>query len=486
MTGDSWRLGELDVPGDEFVFNGVDIDTGAYLFPGIQLDRVARAARGERQDRAHIADLTARSRADTEDVLAVVFGRRPERLDEVGWALVAADDLGPEIMEALGPLRDRRRQQAGALYRELCGPTAGVHAGEGSQDFLIRHDVDPNDIADPRQLPYYVLLVGSPDRIGFPLQYQLSVQRAVGRLHFDTPDEYARYAQNVLAAETAAPAVAAAADTVHVFAARNPGDLPTALSASRLAYPLTQGLAAPATVTSDIGESATKQRLTELLGSDERLAVLFTATHGVGTAGPDQREVQGALLCQDWRGPLQGPLTGAEYLSGADLDSDHPISATAVFSFGCYTAGTPHLTDFTDMPAAPAGEPFVARLAQRLLAHPRGGCLAFIGHVDRAWNCSFLWKEVKPRILPFTNTIDAFLAGAPLGMAMEYISARYATTASELSSLLHEIRAYGRSVDDRELAQLWLATNDARNFLVVGDPAIRLQAQGPGALIDQG
>ncbi|HUC13540.1 MAG TPA: hypothetical protein VMS00_03720, partial [Acidimicrobiales bacterium] len=131
-------------------------------------------------------------------------------------------------------------------------------------------------------------------------------------------------------------------------------------------------------------------------------------------------------------------------------------------------------------PAASADPPFVARLAQRLLAHPRGGCIAFVGHVDRAWNCSFLWKGVKPRILPFTSTIEAFLAGAPLGMAMEYISARYSTTATELVSILQQMRAFGRVVDDRELAQLWLATNDARNFVVVGDPAIRLTAQQQG------
>jgi Peptidase family C25 len=485
MTGDPWGLGELDVPEDELVFNGVDSDTGAYLFPNAQLDGVASAVRGEQEDREHAADLKARSLADTEDVLAIVYGRRPDRLDQAGWALVAADDVGPEILEALTPLRDRRRQQAGALYRELCGLVAGVHAGESSQDFLVRHDVDPHDVADPRQLPYYVLLVGSPDRLSFSMQYQLGVQRAVGRLHFDTPDQYARYAENVLAAETG-PDPGDTARRMHVFAARNPGDLPTALSASRLAYPLTQDPDVPAAVTSDIGENATKQRLTGLLQNDERLALLFTATHGVGTAGPKQREIQGALLCQDWQGPLQGPLTGAEYLSGDDLDSARPISAAAIVSFGCYTAGTPHTTDFIDAPVAPAGQPFIARLAQRLLAHPRGGCLALVGHVDRAWNCSFLWKGVKPRILPFTSTIGAFLDGAPIGMAMEYMTAKYAATASELSSLLHEVRAYGRIADDRELAQLWLATNDARNFLIIGDPAVRLRAHEPAALTNGG
>jgi hypothetical protein len=485
MTEDPWGLEGLGIPEDEFVFNGVDADTGSYLFPRTRLDRVADAVRGERQDPAHLADLEARKLADAEDRLTVVFGRRPERLDEVGWALVTADNVGPEIIEALAPLRDRRQGQAGALYRELCGPTEGVHAGESSQDFLVRHNVDPNDIADPRQLPYYVLLVGSPDRLAFPLQYQLGVPRAVGRLHFDTPDQYARYAENVVTAETA-PAPASTARRLHVFATRNPGDLPTALSSSRLAQPLAQELEGTAEVTSDIGEAATRQRLHELLYGDKPLDLLFTATHGLGTAGPHQREVQGALLCQDWQGALHGPLTGAEFLSGADLDCDRPISATVVFSFGCYTAGTPHATDFMDVPAATADEPFVARLAQRLLTHPRGRCLAFVGHVDRAWNCSFLWKGVKPRILPFTSTIEAFLAGMPLGMAMEYVSAKYATTASELTSLLHEIRAYGRVVDDRALAQLWLATNDARNFLIVGDPAIHLSAQSPGALMNRG
>src|SRR5713101_2029810 len=105
MTEDPWGLDGLGIPEDEFVFNGVDADTGSYLFPRTRLDRVADAVRGERQNPAHLADLEARKLADAEDRLTVVFGRRPERLDEVGWALVTADNVEPEIIEALAPLR---------------------------------------------------------------------------------------------------------------------------------------------------------------------------------------------------------------------------------------------------------------------------------------------------------------------------------------------------------------------------------------------
>lgn len=469
---------------DTLMFNGVELETGTHLFPAARVEELAAIIRGDERDSPHEADLAARHRADTEDHLGVVFGRDPEKLEEVGWALIAADDVGADVLRALEPLCDWRRKQSGDLFRSITGPVDGVHSTEDKQQFLIRHKVATMDVVDPRELPYYLLLVGSPDRISYSMQYQLDVQYAVGRLHFDTADEYAQYARNVVAAESQTPATTA--PRAQVFATRNPGDLPTALSSSRLAQPLVDHLQGRTSIQADLGEAATKSRLAELLQGDETLDLMFTATHGIGTAGSSQRETQGALLCQEWGGPIsKGPVRGDEYFSGADLDSDRRIAASVVFSFACYSAGTPRVSDFlhAPTPAASADPPFVARLPQRLLSHPRGGCLAFVGHVDRAWNCSFLWKGVDPRIIRFTSSVDAYLAGAPIGLAMEYVNASYATSATELVDLQHRMTSAGLSVSDRQLAELWLATKDARNFLVIGDPAVRASSSAsPTAL----
>jgi hypothetical protein len=458
------------------VFNGIDAATGGYLTPPMPLAALAEAIRGERPAGSHLLELQRRRR-DDEEHLGVMYGRDPSKIGSAAWGLVVPHDLDGAVLEALEPLLALRREQAGDLYKQLV-----VDPGEDKDRFLRRHGMGPSP-ADPRKVPYYLLIVGSPEQIPFSFQYQLDVSYAVGRLDFDTPEEYGAYAAAVVAAEAAE--LAPADRRIHLFGVRNPGDTPTALSAARLVAPLAEELrelAAGWAVTADLGPPATKQRLHDLLAQDSAPPVLFTASHGVSASDAEQRETQGALLCQDWPGPLQRPgrLREDHYLAGCDIALDRPVRTRVVFSFACYGAGTPQISDFADGAATSrpvlAERSFVARLPQRLLGNPAGGILAFVGHVDRAWSCSFLWQGTDPQITAFTSAILALLDGVRLGHAMEDMSSRYAELSTELTSRIDAHRKTGRVIDDQELVGLWTANNDARSYVVLGDPAVRVTA----------
>jgi len=62
--------------------------------------------------------------------------------------------------------------------------------------------------------------------------------------------------------------------------------------------------------------------------------------------------------------------------------------------------------------------------------------------------------------------------GHPVGYAMEYFGSRHAELSADLALALGEDSEPGLA-RDRELADLWTTSSDARNYLVLGDPAVR-------------
>jgi len=491
-----------EVTTDPFVFNGVDGASGTYVTPALSAKDVSNLAQGkpltapeataatlpEATTPGHLRDLTWLHRKVTEPTFAPIEGVDPKDLAQSGWGVIFAQDANPAVREALMSLLQHRQAQAAAIaeqrFKDLSGAD-GVHASDSKNDFLARHGAGPGPV-NPDKVPYYLLLVGSPEAIPYLFQYHLDVQHAVGRIHFvkengeDDLEAYDTYARGVVAAETA-PSPRKHAAFVGV---QNPDDRATTLSASQLVQPLAEVVKTDKPewqIDTLLGDAAKKDGLRRVLGGEETPALLFTASHGMGFPAGDPRQLphQGALLCGDWPGPMRhrGAIPQDFYLAGDDIGDDANVRGLIAFHFACYGAGTPRLDDYahraSTQPTPIAPQAFVAALPRRLLSHPGGGALAAVGHVERAWGYSFVWERAGSQLEVFSSTLKRLMEGHPIGSAIEFFNERYADLATTLSSALEMINS-GRIPNDQTLATMWTAHNDARSYAIVGDPAVRL------------
>jgi len=465
---------------DDLIYaNGVSGLTGDYLLKPMPPSRVAETAKERGPDAPD--ELGAFRSGMEAETFGPPFDRDPELVSDVGWAIVTSENEDPAIKEALGPLVAHRREAAGdELTKEL-----DYREGERLNDWLARHGVAPGNL-QPEKVPYYVLLVGSPERIPFSFQYLLDIEYAVGRLDFDEATDCAAYSTAVIEQETGGGARRERAATF--FGTRHAFDRATQMSADSLVCPLAEAFGpegrfakavAGYRIDPLIGEPATKDTLAEVLkgtGASGRPALLFSASHGMGgwPAGhPEQESKHGALLCQDW--PGVGQIDASQYFAAADVPADADVRGMVAFFFACYGGGTPAVDAFERTegvgPAKIAERPFTARLPRALL---KAGALAVAGHVERAWGYSFMAGN-KEQLGTFANTIGRSLAGKPVGHAMTDFNERYAALASSLLDLLDEIQRAGRVVPDAVVAAQWTERTDAQNYLLLGDPAVALR-----------
>jgi hypothetical protein len=143
--------------------------------------------------------------------------------------------------------------------------------------------------------------------------------------------------------------------------------------------------------------------------------------------------------------------------------------------FACFGGGTPKFEDFTkpgEERRQLAEKAFLAALPKRLLT---GGALAVIAHVERAWTTSFETKAGRNQLQTFRSPLRELLVGSPVGFAMEAFNLKWAELAAKLAEQIkNDGENSNRPADHVGLRGTWEEMHDARNFCVIGDPAVRL------------
>jgi hypothetical protein len=473
----------------ELFVNGVNADGTVGYEITIDSEIIARAARGDKLTKDELNTLRLKMR-NAESHFGVAEDVDAEKLDSAGWGVIfpaaLPDRSRDAIKEALKPLLEHRKAQAGELYQEYLGSERGAKSGESKAEFLKRYGRGPGP-AKPREedgtlgVPYYLLLVASPEAIPFSFQYQLDVQYAVGRIYFDRLEDYYQYAKSVVEAETKGLRRARRAA---FFGVANAGDKATEMSSKHLVLPLSSSVqekyhAGGWGVDLIQPEQAVKGTLSQYMGGDKTPSLLFTASHGINFKLGDERQLrhQGALITREWPGPqARRPVTEDMYFSADDIASDADVFGMLAFMFACYGGGTPRTDNFWQQAFGEARNiapySFLAQLPLRLLSHPRGGALGVFAHVERAWGSSIVWDNSVQEIESFNSLIKALLNGKPAGFATEYFNERYAEISTVLTEEIQSTSSENQ--DDVKIAGLWTSNNDARNYAFLGDPAVRL------------
>ncbi len=496
------------MPDDEnnlLYFNGIDISSGDYALPPMSRAHFNQAVLGQgklaEQDAADYYE-DYQKEGEGEEHLTLGDDRDPDDLADAGWGVIFSKDEDPKVIEALQPLMAHRRKMAGDYYYEYVGAKAvddhhrqGYYEGETKEQFLERRGAESYGPALPEFAPYYLLIVGNPDQIPFEFQYQLDQQYAVGRIHFNTPDEYARYAANVVTAETSKTALPRRA----LFFGPD-HDKATKISAEHLVEELMKQLPGRLKLgwqlESALREEATKEALAGALNGDEAPTLLFTASHGaVVPAGQgNQADFQGALICQDYKHRGDKNLLPEQYhFSADDVTSGSQLLGRIAFHFACFSAGTPKRNDFRlsselldSLPLSDsrrktfsqeqlAKSSFVARLPKQLLL---SGALAVVGHVDRAWGASIYYSSRARRagahLGTYRTTMKRIMEGQRIGYAMEKFDERYGEYSAAITQEQKNRGNFMPEKEDSEMVDLWTANQDARNYIIIGDPAAHL------------
>ncbi len=419
----------------------------------------------------------------------------PNDLTQTGWCVLFASDADPAIQTQLQPLIDLRQKQVQDpnLFKVFSGSNGGVLPGQTAASWAMQRGVSLNAPVDPYQggVPYYILIVGSPERIPFEFQALLKMQWAVGRLAFDDLEDYGRYARAVVEYEDQGfrPLQRKSAA---MWVTRNYGDLATAMLSGAICQDFLSstnplGIRSQFNFDAFPNEKATKAQLIEILRGNlpgGPPAVFFTGSHGwdySGTEAASQRRLQGSLITQEW---IPGtPASAANQFTADDIPADAKLQGTMAFLFACFSGGCPTENSYQSnkdgSPISIAPSPMISRLPQALLSH---GTLAVIAHVDMAFPYAFQDVSGTPQVQAVRTPLELLMRGKRTGLAADSLSQMWSSLSSQRDLALKAMAVPGpgsgvalNTSASGPLARLTIARDDARNYIVLGDPATKLR-----------
>ncbi|MCB9759915.1 MAG: hypothetical protein H6739_08780 [Alphaproteobacteria bacterium] len=356
----------------------------------------------------------------------------PNDMDQ-GWGILypaGREDL-LSALEPLIKLRERQIADRWTINRQIGDPPKvqrwPIQPTTDSTTFLAT----VYDKLKFRDQPMYLLILGDFHEVGLEMQQGLMSRCYVGRLCFDSPDDYRAYAEKVKATEETPAAFNQPRLVLYSTSDSGWGRRDRAVDSghAQLIVPTHKDFSDFENnygyATTDVllagpraprAEHGSWDGLRKLARADQP-TVMLSLSHGAGLPGWDkdeQRAMQGRMK-----------LSGREMLDLSHL-SESPFLPNGVwFYYACFGAGTPHNSVYAPWlrKLASTGywgrvpdvlstlardeQPFVARQPKVALANPEGP-LGVYAHADIAF--SYGYSKQKGQDLFTTDDPDVFEA----------------------------------------------------------------------------
>lgn len=334
-----------------------------------------------------------------------------------------------------------------------------------------------------RQLPPYLLICDSFENIHLEYQYIFNAFAVTGRLWFDEPAGYDAYVQKVLAVERGEVGAGDAA----IVACPVDDDVTFADNKSIISPMLKSREAQSLELKALRGQDFNKDSLLES-GRNARFMALYC--HGIGLPTEELAKrptLQGAFVLRYGAEEDEGLLTPN------DIASKPFVSGGIVFSPACLAGGTQGDSDFAAW-LDPQGLPLytgehsrVSSIGQALLASASGPMAALV-HFDISISSSApmfnpltgehdLQKEIHTRFIRLLSEGETLgRATGPFRWAAGTYYAQAITQFEKVAGtrpfMSWDPTTIGKQV--YSLNQYHVVATDMRNYIILGDPAVRL------------